>query len=63
MSLDAFYRMPLSEKKTKVKQDLERLAKAELLSADNHYQEMINMIAKDIRNQRRYRAARREVST
>ncbi|XP_067934294.1 ras GTPase-activating-like protein IQGAP1 isoform X2 [Watersipora subatra] len=53
-------KLPLAEKKVKVKEDLARLAEAKLLSDDGHYQEMVNLIAQDIRNQRRYRAARRE---
>lgn len=53
--------MPLAAKKQKVKDDLVKLCDAGLLKPDNHYQDMVSLIAKDIRNQRRYRAIRREV--
>lgn len=57
-----FSRMELAAKKVKVKEDLSKLEEVKLLSSNNHYQEMINLIAQDIRNQRRYREMRRQVT-
>lgn len=57
-----FLRMELAAKKVKVKEDLSKLEEVKLLSSNNHYQEMINLIAQDIRNQRRYREMRRQVT-
>jgi len=53
--------MPLKDKKVKVKEDLSKLSGAGFISSDSHYQAMMKLIAQDIRNQRRYRAARRQV--
>ena len=52
----------MADKKVKVKEDLAKLEEAKLLSSDDHFQEMVNLIAQDIRNQRRYREMRREVN-
>ena len=52
----------MADKKVKVKEDLAKLEEAKLLSSDEHFQEMVNLIAQDIRNQRRYREMRREVN-
>ncbi|XP_053331324.1 ras GTPase-activating-like protein IQGAP3 [Spea bombifrons] len=51
--------LSMEEKKRKIIRNLRRLECLGLVSSDNHYQEIINMIAKDIRNQRRYRQHRK----
>ncbi|XP_054128782.1 ras GTPase-activating-like protein IQGAP1 isoform X1 [Melozone crissalis] len=49
----------LQEKKEKIKAGLKKLAELGPVNAKNKYQELINDIAKDIRNQRRYRQRRK----
>lgn len=49
----------LQEKKEKIKAGLKKLTELGPLNAENKYQELINDIAKDIRNQRRYRQRRK----
>ncbi|KAM6058770.1 ras GTPase-activating-like protein IQGAP1 [Chlamydotis macqueenii] len=49
----------LQEKKDKIKTGLKKLAELGTVNAKNKYQELINDIAKDIRNQRRYRQRRK----
>ncbi|NXP31934.1 IQGA1 protein, partial [Leiothrix lutea] len=49
----------LQEKKEKIKAGLKKLTELGPVSAKNKYQELINDIAKDIRNQRRYRQRRK----
>ncbi|NXT51287.1 IQGA1 protein, partial [Pluvianellus socialis] len=49
----------LQEKKDKIKTGLKKLAELGTVNAENKYQELINDIAKDIRNQRRYRQRRK----
>ncbi|XP_074012346.1 ras GTPase-activating-like protein IQGAP1 [Numenius arquata] len=49
----------LQEKKDKIKIGLKKLAELGTVNAENKYQELINDIAKDIRNQRRYRQRRK----
>ncbi|NXA91181.1 IQGA1 protein, partial [Melanocharis versteri] len=49
----------LKEKKEKIKAGLKKLAELGSVNAKNKYQELINDIAKDIRNQRRYRQRRK----
>ncbi|XP_072848768.2 ras GTPase-activating-like protein IQGAP2 isoform X1 [Pogona vitticeps] len=51
--------LPLEQKKRKIQRNLRTLEQAGLVSAENKYQEIINEIAKDIRNQRRYRQHRK----
>ncbi|KAM4690065.1 ras GTPase-activating-like protein IQGAP3 [Rhinophrynus dorsalis] len=51
--------LSIEEKKRKIIRNLRRLECLGLVSSDNQYQEIINMIAKDIRNQRRYRQHRK----
>ncbi|NWI98010.1 IQGA1 protein, partial [Pitta sordida] len=49
----------LQEKKDKIKAGLKKLTELGTVNAKNRYQELINDIAKDIRNQRRYRQRRK----
>ncbi|XP_057889453.1 ras GTPase-activating-like protein IQGAP1 isoform X2 [Melospiza georgiana] len=49
----------LQEKKEKIKAGLKKLTELGPVNAKNKYQELINDIAKDIRNQRRYRQRRK----
>ncbi|NXB05339.1 IQGA1 protein, partial [Cnemophilus loriae] len=49
----------LQEKKEKIKAGLKKLTELGPVNAENKYQELINDIAKDIRNQRRYRQRRK----
>nr|XP_009668419.1 PREDICTED: ras GTPase-activating-like protein IQGAP1 [Struthio camelus australis] len=49
----------LQEKKEKIKIGLKKLTELGTVNAKNKYQELINDIAKDIRNQRRYRQRRK----
>ncbi|NWR22475.1 IQGA1 protein, partial [Emberiza fucata] len=49
----------LQEKKEKIKAGLKKLTELGPVTAKNKYQELINDIAKDIRNQRRYRQRRK----
>ncbi|NWX80225.1 IQGA1 protein, partial [Alca torda] len=49
----------LQEKKDKIKTGLKKLSELGTVDAKNKYQELINDIAKDIRNQRRYRQRRK----
>lgn len=51
--------LPLEQKKRKIQRNLRTLEQAGLVSVTNKYQELINDIAKDIRNQRRYRQHRK----
>ncbi|KAG8449946.1 hypothetical protein GDO86_016578 [Hymenochirus boettgeri] len=51
--------LTIEEKKHRIIRNLRRLESLGLVSSDNEYQEIINMIAKDIRNQRRYRQHRK----
>ncbi|KAG6925201.1 IQ motif containing GTPase activating protein 1 [Chelydra serpentina] len=49
----------LQEKKEKIKTGLKKLTELGTVNPKNRYQELINDIAKDIRNQRRYRQRRK----
>ncbi|NXX95793.1 IQGA1 protein, partial [Centropus bengalensis] len=49
----------LEEKRDKIKTGLKKLTELGTVNAKNKYQELINDIAKDIRNQRRYRQRRK----
>ncbi|NXI47825.1 IQGA1 protein, partial [Galbula dea] len=51
--------LSLQEKKDKIKAGLKKLTELGTVNAKNKYQELINDIAKDIRNQRRYRQRRK----
>ncbi|XP_033928495.1 ras GTPase-activating-like protein IQGAP2 isoform X3 [Melopsittacus undulatus] len=51
--------LPLEQKKRKIQRNLRTLEQAGLVSSATKYQEIINEIAKDIRNQRRYRHHRK----
>ncbi|NXC89482.1 IQGA1 protein, partial [Cercotrichas coryphoeus] len=52
-------KLNLQEKKEKIKTGLKKLTELGPVNAENKYQELINDIAKDIRNQRRYRQRRK----
>ncbi|KAG9467068.1 hypothetical protein GDO78_015670 [Eleutherodactylus coqui] len=52
-------KLSIEDKKRKVIRNLRKLESLGVVSSHNHYQEIINMIAKDIRNQRRYRQHRK----
>ncbi|XP_010875962.1 ras GTPase-activating-like protein IQGAP1 [Esox lucius] len=51
--------LTLQGKKDKIRSNLQRLAELGKVHPENRYQELINDIAKDIRNQRRYRQRRK----
>ncbi|XP_009954304.1 PREDICTED: ras GTPase-activating-like protein IQGAP1 [Leptosomus discolor] len=51
--------LSLQEKKNKIKTGLKKLTELGTVDVKNKYQELINDIAKDIRNQRRYRQRRK----
>uniref|UniRef100_UPI00398EFC8F ras GTPase-activating-like protein IQGAP2 n=1 Tax=Pristiophorus japonicus TaxID=55135 RepID=UPI00398EFC8F len=51
--------LPIEQKKRKIQRNLRTLEQAGVVSSTNKYQELINDIAKDIRNQRRYRQHRK----
>ncbi|XP_043919900.1 ras GTPase-activating-like protein IQGAP2 [Protopterus annectens] len=51
--------LPIEQKKRKISRNLRNLEQAGLVSSSTKYQEVINEIAKDIRNQRRYRQRRK----
>ncbi|NXJ81984.1 IQGA2 protein, partial [Trogon melanurus] len=51
--------LPIEQKKRKIQRNLRQLEQAGLVSSATNYQEIINEIAKDIRNQRRYRHHRK----
>ncbi|XP_006030854.1 ras GTPase-activating-like protein IQGAP1 isoform X2 [Alligator sinensis] len=51
--------LSLQEKKEKIKTGLRKLTELGIANPANKYQELINDIAKDIRNQRRYRQRRK----
>ncbi|XP_032416791.1 ras GTPase-activating-like protein IQGAP1 [Xiphophorus hellerii] len=51
--------LTLQGKKDKIKSNLQRLAELGKVHPENRYQDLINDIAKDIRNQRRYRQRRK----
>uniref|UniRef100_A0A8B9C906 IQ motif containing GTPase activating protein 2 n=1 Tax=Anser brachyrhynchus TaxID=132585 RepID=A0A8B9C906_9AVES len=51
--------LPVEQKKRKIQRNLRTLEQAGLVSSATKYQEIINEIAKDIRNQRRYRHHRK----
>ncbi|XP_039558072.1 ras GTPase-activating-like protein IQGAP3 [Passer montanus] len=58
-SLAANSQLSMEEKKRKVTRNLRRLESLGLLDSANHYQQLIDELAKDIRNQRRHRQQRR----
>ncbi|XP_010710302.1 ras GTPase-activating-like protein IQGAP3 [Meleagris gallopavo] len=59
-SLVATSQLSMEEKKQRIVRNLRRLEGLGLVDAGQHYQGLINELAKDIRNQRRYRQHRRE---
>ncbi|XP_078316270.1 ras GTPase-activating-like protein IQGAP1 isoform X2 [Crassostrea virginica] len=52
-------RLPLSLMKSKIKKNLQNLELSEMVTRKNGYQDLVNMIAQDIRNQRKYRNSRK----
>uniref|UniRef100_A0A8C6J8A2 Uncharacterized protein n=1 Tax=Melopsittacus undulatus TaxID=13146 RepID=A0A8C6J8A2_MELUD len=58
-SLAANSHLSMEEKKRKIIRNLRRLESLGLLDPAHQYQELINELAKDIRNQRRYRQQRK----
>ncbi|NXL40305.1 IQGA3 protein, partial [Glaucidium brasilianum] len=58
-SLAANSRLSLEEKKRKISRNLRRLESLGLVDSARQYQELIDELAKDIRNQRRYRQHRK----
>lgn len=59
-SMSGDTRLPLSFMKTKIKKNLQTLELEQIVTRKNNYQDIINMIAQDIRNQRRYRNQRKQ---
>ncbi|XP_006818327.1 ras GTPase-activating-like protein IQGAP1 [Saccoglossus kowalevskii] len=53
-------RLPLEGKKKKIRRNLKLLEKASLVTSSNSYQDIVNAIVQDIRNQRRYRQRRKQ---
>lgn len=53
-------RLPLEMMKTKIRNNLHVLELAGMVSRKDHYQELVNAIVQDIRNQRRYRNNRKQ---
>ncbi|XP_077989473.1 ras GTPase-activating-like protein IQGAP1 isoform X2 [Glandiceps talaboti] len=53
-------RLPLEGKKKKIHHNLRMLEKAGLVSKSDNYQQIINAIVRDIRNQRKYRQRRKQ---
>ncbi|XP_014671830.1 PREDICTED: ras GTPase-activating-like protein IQGAP1 [Priapulus caudatus] len=53
-------RLPLDRKKDRIRANLAKLEEAGLVSRENGYQSVINDIAQDIRNWRRYRQRRKQ---
>ncbi|XP_069348349.1 ras GTPase-activating-like protein IQGAP2 isoform X1 [Eulemur rufifrons] len=51
--------LPLEQKKRKIQRNLRTLEQTGLVSSENKYQDSLNEIAKDIRNQRMYRKLRK----
>ncbi|XP_072004464.1 ras GTPase-activating-like protein IQGAP1 [Engystomops pustulosus] len=51
--------LTLQEKKVKIQSGLKKLAELGMVKPESRYQDLINDIAKDIRNQRRYRQRRK----
>ncbi|XP_066491182.1 ras GTPase-activating-like protein IQGAP1 [Tiliqua scincoides] len=51
--------LSLQEKKDKIRSGLKRLTELGMVNPKNRYQDLINDVAKDIRNQRRYRQRRK----
>ncbi|XP_076802630.1 ras GTPase-activating-like protein IQGAP1 isoform X2 [Clavelina lepadiformis] len=56
-------KLPLEDMKRRVKRNLEKLEDQGIVSSKNNYQALVNMIARDIRNQRRYRQRRKQELT
>ncbi|XP_055521632.1 ras GTPase-activating-like protein IQGAP3 [Leucoraja erinacea] len=52
-------KLPIDEKKRRIVRSLRKLEAAGVVSTANHHQELINEIARDIQNHRRYRQQRK----
>ncbi|XP_025077670.1 ras GTPase-activating-like protein IQGAP1 isoform X2 [Pomacea canaliculata] len=59
-SITADTRLPLETMKTKIRSNLQTLELAGMVTRKDHYQDLINSIVQDIRNQRRYRNSRKQ---
>lgn len=59
-SMSGDCRLPLHLMKTKIKKSLQNLELENVVTRKDGYQEVINLIAQDIRNQRRYRNNRKQ---
>jgi hypothetical protein len=53
-------KLPLKDVKKKILRNLKILEQQGLVTSKDHYQDIINAIAKDIRNQRKYRLSRKQ---
>uniref|UniRef100_H2Z718 IQ motif containing GTPase activating protein 3 n=1 Tax=Ciona savignyi TaxID=51511 RepID=H2Z718_CIOSA len=56
-------KLPLEDMKRRVLRNLKKLQEHGIVTSDDHYQAIVNMIARDIRNQRRYRQRRKQELT
>merc|ERR1712136_179749 len=52
--------LPIEDMKKRVVRNLEKLASHDIVSEEDNYQAMVNIIARDIRNQRIYRKRRKQ---
>ena len=53
-------RLPIEEMKERIRNNLQVLEQEQVLSARNNYQDLVSLIAQDVRNQRKYRQRRRQ---
>merc|ERR1739838_750339 len=53
-------KLPLVDMKVRVGRNLDKLATHEIVKKEDNYQAVVNLIARDIRNQRRYRQRRKQ---
>nr|XP_018671818.1 IQ motif containing GTPase activating protein homologue isoform X1 [Ciona intestinalis] len=53
-------KLPLEDMKRRVVRNLKKLEEHGIVKSEDHYQTIVNMIARDIRNQRRYRQRRKQ---
>nr|XP_039271363.1 ras GTPase-activating-like protein IQGAP1 isoform X2 [Styela clava] len=56
-------KLPLEDMKRRIAKNLEILEQHNIVKKENKYQAIVNMIARDIRNQRRYRQRRKQELT
>jgi len=60
LRLQPLYRLSLEEKKKLIRSNIDALVKAGILPSDDPHQQLVNLIAQDIRYQRRYRQSRKQ---